>query len=65
MEQTCYDSTRLDQVQHEENLFQITTDFLDRFSAGSSVPVRNYCINSKNLGVVYSDYFADAQFSRG
>ena len=65
MELVRYDSTRIDQMEHDVRLFQETSDLIDRFYMMDKTPTRNYCINSDNLGVVYSDYFANAKFSRG
>ena len=65
MDLTSYDSTRMNQLQHDTKIFQETMDMLSDFFAQDDMSARNYCINSEHPVVVYSDYFADAAFSRG
>ena len=38
---------------------------LEQYPDEDGLPEKNYCINSEDHDVVYSDYFANAAFSRG
>ena len=60
-----FDTSSLFRLQHDTTNFRAIIEMLEQYPDEDGLPEKNYCINSEDHDVVYSDYFANAAFSRG